>query len=317
MDIARLRGSQVPLVTPFRDGRFDERAFRELVEFQIAEGSHGIGCTGTTGEPTSLTPEEREQVIETAVAAARGRVPVLAGTGSTNFDETIRFTRFAKRVGADAALVIVPYYNRPSQDGLYRHFRAVADDVPDLPLILYNIPGRAAVNLAPATLARLARDCPNIVGVKEANKDFDQVSQDIAWVRKVAGRDFLVYSGIETLCFPMLCLGGAGHVSATGNVLPRQVAELYTLTEAGKWREARDLHYELLEMNEVLFIETNPGPVKTALGLMGKIAPELRLPLAPLGAENESKLRAVMAGYGLLPATELREPELAAAGIED
>ncbi len=299
-DIARLRGSQVPLVTPFRDGRFDERAFRNLVEFQIDSGSHGIGCTGTTGEPTSLTPEEREQVIETAVGAARGRVPVLAGTGSTNFDETIRFTRFAKKVGADAALVIVPYYNRPTQEGLYRHFRAVADDVPDLPIILYNIPGRSAVNLAPDTIARLARDCPNIVGVKEANKDFDQVSQDIDRVKRLTGRDFLVYSGIETLCFPMLCLGGAGHVSATGNVLPRQVAELFNLTEAGRWREARDLHYELLEMNEVLFIETNPGPVKTALGLMGKIDPGLRLPLAPLYPDNERKLREVMARYGLL-----------------
>ncbi|CAA9560738.1 MAG: 4-hydroxy-tetrahydrodipicolinate synthase [uncultured Thermomicrobiales bacterium] len=299
-DIARLRGSQVPLVTPFRAGRFDEAAFRELVEFQIAEGSHGIGCTGTTGEPTSLTPEEREFVIETAVGAARGRVPVLAGTGSTNFDETLRFTRFARQAGADAALVIVPYYNRPSQEGLYRHFRAVADDVPDLPIILYNIPGRSAVNLAPETIARLARDCPNIVGVKEANKDFDQVSQDLDRVKRLAGRgDFLVYSGIETLCFPMLCLGGAGHVSATGNVLPRQVAELFNLTEAGRWREARDLHYELLAMNEVLFIETNPGPVKGALGLMGKIDPELRLPLAPLAPENEAKLRAVLGEYGL------------------
>lgn len=296
MNTARLRGSQVPLVTPFRDGRFDEGAFRDLVEFQIDAGSHGIGCTGTTGEPTSLTPEEREAVIETAVRAARGRVPVLAGTGSTNFDETIRFTRFAARAGADAALVIVPYYNKPSQEGLYRHFRRVADDVPDLPIILYNIPGRSAVNLAPDTIARLARDCRNIVGVKEANVNFDQVSQVLAR----CGRDFLVYSGIETLCFPMLCLGGAGHVSATGNVLPRQVAALFNLTEAGRWREARDLHYQLLEMNEVLFVETNPGPLKTALGLMGQIDPELRLPLAPLAPENESKLRAVMARYGLL-----------------
>ncbi len=317
MDIARLRGSQVPLVTPFRGGRFDEAAFRDLVEFQIAEGSHGIGCTGTTGEPTSLTPEEREGVIETAVAAARGRVPVLAGTGSTNFDETLRFTRFAQRVGADAALVIVPYYNRPTQEGLYRHFRLVADDVPDFPIILYNIPGRSAVNLAPETIARLARDCPNIVGVKEANKDFDQVSQDLDRVRRLAGRDFLVYSGIETLCFPMLCLGGAGHVSATGNVLPRQVAELFNLTEAGRWREARDLHYELLEMNEVLFVETNPGPVKTALGIMGKIDPELRLPLAPLGPENEAKLRAVMAHYGLIAPENMREVATTAAAMHD
>ena len=296
MDITRLRGSQVPLVTPFRDDQFDEAAFRDLIEFQIENGSHGVGCTGTSGEPTSLSPEEREYVIETAVKAARGRVPVLAGTGTNYLAETLRYTRFARKVGADAALVIVPYYNRPTQEGLYRYFRAVADDVPDLPVILYNIPGRAAVNLAPDTIARLARDCPNIIGVKEANTNFNQVSEVIAR----CGRGFYVYSGIETLCYPMLCLGGAGHVSATGNVLPRQVADLYNLTEAGKWEAARDLHYELLAMNEVLFIETNPGPVKTALGLMGKIAPELRLPLAPMYPENEAKLRQVMAQYGLL-----------------
>ncbi len=312
-DIARLRGSQVPLVTPFRDGRFDEAAFRDLIEFQIENGSHGIGCTGTSGEPTSLTAEEREYVIQTAVKAARGRVPVLAGTGSNNFEETLRFTRFARRVGADAALVIVPYYNKPTQEGLYRHFRAVADDVPDLPIILYNIPGRSAVNLAPDTIASLARDCPNVIGVKEANTNFNQVSEVLAR----CGRQFFVYSGIETLCYPMLCLGGAGHVSATGNVLPRQVADLFNLTEAGRWERARDLHFELLEMNEILFIETNPGPVKTALGIMGKIDPELRLPLAPMYAENETKLRQVMSKYGLLPASELREAELSAAGIED
>lgn len=295
MEIARLRGSAVPLVTPFRAGSFDEAAFRDLVEFQIEHGSHGIGCTGTTGEPTSLTAEEREYVIETAVSAARGRVPVFAGTGSNNFAETLRFTKFAQRVGADCALVIVPYYNKPTQQGLYRHFRGIADEVPDLPLILYNIPGRAAVNLAPATIARLARDCRNIVGVKEANTNFTQVSEVLAR----CGRNFLVYSGIEALCFPMLCLGGAGHVSATGNILPREVAELFNLTEAGKWDAARDLHYQLLDMNDVLFIETNPGPVKTALGLMGLIDPELRLPLAPLYPENEAKLRQVLANYGL------------------
>jgi 4-hydroxy-tetrahydrodipicolinate synthase len=312
-DIARLRGSLVPLVTPFRDNRFDETAFRDLVEFQIESGSHGISCTGTSGEPTSLSREEREWVIETAVKAARGRVPVLAGTGSNNYDESLHFTRFARRVGADAALLIVPYYSRPTQEGLYRHFRGIADEVPDLPIILYNIPGRSAVNLNPDTIAWLASDCPNIIGVKEANTNFNQVSEVIAR----CGRGFYVYSGIETLCYPMLCLGGAGHVSATGNVLPRQVAQLFDLTKAGKWLEARDLHYELLAMNEVLFIETNPGPVKTALGLMGKIAPELRLPLAPMYPENETKLRAVMAKYGLLAAAELTTSDLEAVGVED
>lgn len=291
-----LRGAITPLVTPFRDGAVDVAALQRLVEFQIEHGSHGVGVTGTTGEPTSLSAEERELVIETAVWAARGRVPVIAGTGSVNYEETLRFTRFAQEVGAAAALVIVPYYCRPSQAGLYEHFRSVADAVPEMPIILYNIPGRSAVNLEPSTMARLRRDCPNIYGVKEANTNFGQVSQ----VLHQCGRDFAVYSGIEALCYPMLALGGAGHVSATGNVLPRQVADLYNLCEEGRWGEARDLHFALLEMNEVLFIETNPAPVKAALGMMGLISPELRLPLAPISAVSAERLRTVMEQYGLL-----------------
>jgi 4-hydroxy-tetrahydrodipicolinate synthase len=291
-----LRGAITPLVTPFRDGAVDVAALERLVEFQIENGSHGIGVAGTTGEPTSLSAEERQLLIETAVRAARGRVPVLAGTGSVHHEETLRFTRFARQVGAAAALLIVPYYVRPSQAGLYAHFRAVAEAVPDLPVMLYNIPGRSAVNLEPATMAQLRRDCPNIFGVKEANTDFAQISK----VLHACGRDFGVYSGIEALCFPMLALGGAGHVSATGNVLPRQVADLYNLCAEGHWEEARDLHYWLLEINEVLFIETNPAPVKAALGMMGLIAPDLRLPLAPISTASEERLRTVMEKYGLL-----------------
>lgn len=291
-----LRGAITPLVTPFRDGAVDVEALERLVEFQIAHGSHGVGVAGTTGEPTSLTLAERELLIEIAVRAARGRVPVLAGTGSVNHEETLRLTRFAREAGAAAALLIVPYYCRPSQEGLYRHFRSVAEAVPGYPIMLYNIPGRSAVNLEPATMARLRRDCPQIFGVKEANTDFAQISR----VLHSCGRDFGVYSGIEALCFPMLALGGSGHVSATGNVLPRQVAALYDLCAEGRWAEARDLHYWLLEMNEVLFVETNPAPVKAALALMGLIAPELRLPLAPISAANEDRLRAVMGTYGLL-----------------
>jgi 4-hydroxy-tetrahydrodipicolinate synthase len=290
-----LRGSIVPLVTPFRDGEIDDDALRGLVEFQIENGSHGVSVTGTTGEPTSLTPEEREHVIELTVRAVNGRVPVVAGTGSVNHAETLRFTRFAQRAGADAALVIVPYYCKPTQEALYGHFRAVARSV-DFPIILYNIPGRAAANLEPATMARLRRDCPNIIGVKEANPDFLQVSLDLA----ACGRDFNVYSGIETLCYPMLAVGGAGHVSATGNIAPREVARLYDLCEAGEWAEALDLHYRMLELNEALFIETNPVPVKTALGLMGKIQPEVRPPLGPMLRPNRQKLVAVLENYGLI-----------------
>jgi len=291
-----VRGSLVPLVTPFRDGRVDEKALVDLIEWQIESGSHGIGVTGTTGEPAALSIEEREQVIEIAGRAARRRVPVIAGTGSVHAGETLRLTRFARRVGADAALIVVPYYTRPSQDGLYRYFRSIADDV-DMPIILYNIPGRTAVNLEPDTTARLARDCRNILGIKESNKDLEHVCR----VMHRCGRQFLVYSGIELLCFPILALGGAGYVSATGNVMPREVARLYDLTEAGKWEEARDLHYHLLPMNDILFIETNPVPAKTAMGLMGRCSAEVRPPHAPLAPENEARLRQVMATYGLLP----------------
>ena len=294
-DTTRLRGSIVPLVTPFHDGRLDEDALRRLVEFQIRHGSHGISVLGTTGEPTSLTPDERERVMALAVEAAAGRVPVLVGTGSNNHDETLRYTRLAERLGADALLLIVPYYNKPSQRGLYEHFRRVAEAT-SLPVVLYNIPGRSAVNLEPDTIAQLHAACENIVGVKEANTNLDQVSRVLAR----CGRDFLVYSGIETLCFPMLALGGAGHVSATGNVAPERVARLYDLCAAGRWDEARDLHYELLELNEVLFLETNPGPVKAALGMMGLIDPEVRLPLAPVSEATAQRVRAALDRLGLL-----------------
>lgn len=292
-----MRGSLVPLVTPFRRGQVDDARLRDLIDWQIEQGSHGLVIGGTTGEPSALSLEEREHLIDTAVKHVRRRVPVLAGTGTNNHAETLRLTQFARRASVDAALVVVPYYVRPTQEGLYRHFRAIADHV-DIPIVIYNIPGRTAANIEPATIARLARDCRNIVGVKEANKDFEHVNR----VLHLCGRGFLVYSGIELLCFPMLAIGGAGHVSATGNVLPREVAGLYDLVQAGRWEEARQLHYHLLPMNEALFLETNPVPVKTALGLMGRIDPEVRLPLAPMSPENAARLRQVMAGYGLLPA---------------
>lgn len=291
-----MKGSLVPLVTPFQRGQVDEPRFLALIEWQIDSGSHGLVITGTTGEPSALLLEEREHVLETAVRAARRRIPVIAATGTNNHAETLRLTRTAKKLGADAALVVVPYYIRPSQEGLYRYFRSIADEV-DLPIMIYNIPGRTAVNLEPPTIARLARDCRNIIGVKEANKDFEHINR----VLHLCGRGFLVYSGIELLCFPMLAIGGAGHVSATANVLPREVAQLYDLAAAGRWEAARELHYHLLPMNDALFLETNPVPVKTALGLMGKIDPEVRLPLSPMSAENVERLRQVMVGYGLLP----------------
>jgi len=294
--VSAMRGSLVPVVTPFRKGQLDDSRFVDLIEWQIDSGSHGVVVAGTTGEPSALTLEEREHLIELAVRTVRRRVPVIAGTGTTNHAETLRLTQFAKRIAADAALVVVPYYSRPTQEGLYRHFRSIADAV-DLPVFIYNIPGRTAVNLEPQTIARLARDCRNIIGVKEANKDFEHVNRVI----HLCGRNFLVYSGIELLCFPILAIGGAGHVSATANILPREVARLYDLAAGGQWDAARDLHYHLLPMNEALFVETNPVPVKTALGLMGKIDPEVRLPLAPMSPDHVEGLKQVMASYGLVP----------------
>jgi 4-hydroxy-tetrahydrodipicolinate synthase len=292
-------GSLVPLVTPFRGGQLDEDAFRALIEWHVASGTHGVVITGTTGEPSSLSFDERARIIELAIEASNGRIPVLAGTGSVNHAESLALTRRAEQAGADAIVLIIPYYVRPSQAGLYGHFRALAEST-RLPVMLYNIPGRAAANLEPDTIVRLARDCPNIIGVKESNKDFEHVARVFHRARQL-DRPFHVYSGIELLCFPVLALGGSGMVSATGNVMPREVAELYNLCRDGKWDEARELHYYLTPLNDALFLESNPAPAKTALGWMGKIDPELRLPLAPLSETNQAKLRETLASYNLLP----------------
>jgi 4-hydroxy-tetrahydrodipicolinate synthase len=297
MDLERLKGSIVPLVTPFNeDDELDEKTTRSLIDWQIEKGSHGISVAGTTGEPSALTLEEREELFSFTVSTVRGRVPVIAGTGTNNLKETLRLTKTAEKLAVDAALVIVPYYNKPSQDGLYDYFKRVAQST-DLPIIVYNIPGRTATNMEPSTLKRLKQACRNIVGVKEANKDFEQVSR----VLSECGMDFLVYSGIESLCFPMLAVGGSGHISATANVLPKEVAELYNLFVRGKWEESREMHYKLLPINEALFWETNPIPLKTAMGIIGKIHPRLRPPLVPLSQEKTKKLAEVLKQYKLLP----------------
>jgi 4-hydroxy-tetrahydrodipicolinate synthase len=294
------RGSLVPLVTPFHHGKIDESAFRRLIEWHIESGSHGITITGTTGEPAALSQDERKQIIQLAVEASDGRIPVMAGTGSVHHADTLELTAFAERIGADAAVAIVPYYVKPSQEGLYLHFKAVAEST-SLPVMLYNIPGRGGANLEPATTLRLAQDCPNIIGVKESNKDFEHVARVFHQTRDL-GRDFGIYSGIELLTFPILALGGAGMVSATGNVMPKETAELFNLCEAGKWDEAKELHYELTPINDAMFYETNPVPAKAALGLMGMIDPEVRLPLAPLSDANHRKLVECLESYRLLPA---------------
>jgi 4-hydroxy-tetrahydrodipicolinate synthase len=285
----------VPLITPFtKNDEFDETTFRKLVDWQIESGSHGISVEGTTGEPSALSMEEREEIYSVTVSAVRGRVPIIAGTGTNNLKETLRLTKKAEELRIDAALVIVPYYNRPSQEGLFDYFSRVAEST-SLPIIIYNIPGRTATNMEPFTMKKLRSKCKNIVGVKEANRDFDQVSKILSEV----GRDFLVYSGIESLCYPMLMLGGAGHVSATANLLPKEVADLYNLVAKDEWRKALDLHYKLLPINEALFWDTNPVPLKAALGMIGKINPRLRPPLVSLSEEKRAKLKEVMKQYNL------------------
>ncbi|KOO46080.1 2,4-dihydroxyhept-2-ene-1,7-dioic acid aldolase [Priestia koreensis] len=293
----KLRGSIAPVITPFNDDySIDFPSFEKLINWHIEKGTHAISVTGTTGEPSSLTVEERVQVMQAASKAINGRVPFVPGTGSTNHDETLYLTKKAEEMGADAALVIVPYYNKPSQHALYKHFKAVADSV-SIPIIVYNIPGRTATNLQPETLAKLSQDCPNIIGVKESNKDFEHVNR----VLLHCGRDFLLYSGIELLCYPMLAIGGAGHISATANILPNKVAEIYDAWNEGDVKRAQDLHFDLMELNDVLFKDTNPAPLKAAMGMMGSIKPVLRLPMDLPTQALQDEIRHVLSKYVTLP----------------
>lgn len=290
---SRLHGSIAPVVTPFdREGNVDEHALESLIDWHVKSGTHGISVTGTTGEPSSLTTEERVRVMEIAKNAVDGRVPFVPGTGSTNHDETVYLTKKAQQLGADAALVIVPYYNKPSQQALYEHFKTVADSV-EIPIIIYNIPGRTAVNMEVETMAKLREDCPNIIGVKESNKDFEHVNRVLLY----CGRDFLLFSGIELLCYPMLAIGGAGYISATANVVPNLVAELYDAWASGNVKRAQNLHFQLMPLNDVLFKETNPGPLKAALALLGKIEPVIRLPLTLPGPALQQEIESVLTRY--------------------
>lgn len=291
-------GAMVAIVTPFRNGELDEPAFRELIEFQIANGTRAIVPCGTTGESATLSIAEHERLIEITVEQTGGRVPVIAGTGSNNTREAINLTRHAKKSGADAVLMISPYYNKPTQEGLYLHFEAVAKAV-DIPIIVYNIPGRTAVNIEPATLARLSR-IDNIVGVKEASGSMKQITDIIA----LCGDDFTVLSGEDFLTFPLMCVGGKGVISVVSNVDPRGMADLCDLYLDGKIDEARKLYYKLLPLCHGLFIETNPAPIKAALAMTGHIrSEEVRLPLAPMTEANRERLRKILEARGLLSAS--------------
>jgi 4-hydroxy-tetrahydrodipicolinate synthase len=284
----------VAVVTPFKDGRVDEAKVRELVEFHIKNGTDVLVPCGTTGESPTLSHDEHRRVIELAIQTANKRIPVVAGTGSNSTAEAIDLTRFAKNAGADGALVVLPYYNKPTQQGLIAHCRAIADAV-ELPLILYNIPGRTGINMLPETLAVLA-DHPNIVGMKEATGNLEQMTHDIV----LCGAKLSFLSGDDTLTLPLMAVGGKGVISVVANIVPRDVADLTRAFLSGDWKRARELHLKLFPLCQAMFCETNPIPVKTAMALMGMIGGELRMPLCPMSEANLSKLKAAMRAYGLI-----------------
>lgn len=304
--MSEFKGSIVPLVTPFKNGQIDEAAMERLIERQIAAGSHGLSVGGTTGEPGTLSLEERKYLIELAVKLIKGRVPLLAGTGTLRLDETLEITRFAQKVGAAGALVITPYYIKPNQEGLYRFFGQVAQAVPDFPIVLYNIPGRAGVEIKVETAARLRRDFPNIIGLKHSSKDVEYVSE----LLRTAGRDFRVFCGLEALTFPMMCVGAVGTIAATANWLPQETAQMCQLTLEGKYQEALELHYYGLEANDAIFWDTNPIPLKTVLSWMGLLEKEWRAPLGPTTPEIEARMRRMAESYGLIPKKEPHPPVL-------
>ena len=288
------RGAIVAIVTPFKKGKVDEAALRKLVEFQIKNGTDGIVPCGTTGESSTLSHEEHDRVIEIVIDAVNKRVPVIAGTGSNSTAEAIRLTRHAHEAGADGALMVAPYYNRPTQEGLYQHYKAVADAV-RIPIIIYNIPGRTGVNINADTLARLAK-VKNIVGVKEASGSIKQMSDVI----RLCGPDFDVLSGDDLFTLPLMAMGGKGVISVISNVAPADMAAMVDAFDAGDLEKARALHHKMAPLIDSLFIETNPTPVKAALAMMKKISYEVRLPLYRMSDGNYEKLKKVMIGYGLI-----------------
>ena len=292
---AKFQGSFVALVTPFRNGDVDEPKLRELVEFHVTHGTDGIIPCGTTGESPTLSHDEHRRVVEVVIETARGRIKVIPGTGSNATAVAVELTRHAERAGAVGALVVNPYYNKPTQEGLYRHFRAVAEAVA-IPILVYNIQSRTAVNVETATLERLVRDAKNVAGVKEASGSLDQMSQVIA----ACGPDFSVLSGDDNVTLPLLAIGGHGVVSVIANILPRETAEMVHAALDGDWKRARDLHYRLFPLARAAFLETNPIPIKEAMGMAGMIEPEFRLPMCRMSDANRERLRAVLTQYALV-----------------
>ena len=289
------KGSLVALITPMRaDGAMDEKAYEEFVEWQIGEGSHAVVPVGTTGESPTLSHAEHKRAVDIAIGVAKGRVPVIAGTGSNSTAEAIELTRHAKEAGADAALVVTPYYNKPTQEGLYLHFKAIADSV-DLPILIYNIPGRAVVDMSVETMARLAKHA-NIVGVKDATANLARPLH----TRRACGAEFCQLSGEDHTVVAFLAAGGDGCISVTANEAPRLCSEMHVAWQQGRVKEAIGMQDRLLPLHDALFAETSPGPVKFAASLLGRSSEFCRLPLAPLAEPTRAKVRAAMTEVGLL-----------------
>lgn len=287
-------GSMVALVTPFRDGKVDWNSLEGLVEFHLQNGTHGIVPCGTTGESATLSHDEHDDVIKAVIKAVNKKVPVIAGTGSNSTDEAVRLTKEAEKSGADGALMISPYYNRPTQDGIYQHYKKVASEV-GIPLIIYNIPGRTGSKIEPETLARLA-EIKNVAGVKEATGSVDQAIDVI----RLCGDRLAVYSGEDSLTYSLMALGGKGVISTVANIAPKEMAGLAEACLKGDWEKGRALQFKLVPLIRSVFIETNPIPIKTALALMGKCSGDLRLPMTPMSEGNLKKLKQAVADFGLI-----------------
>jgi 4-hydroxy-tetrahydrodipicolinate synthase len=294
LDLARLHGSIPALITPFRDGRVDIKAFESFVDWQISEGSHCLVPCGTTGESPTLSEQEFAAVVGAAVKVAKGRVPVIAGTGSNSTLHAIELTQLAQKLGADAALVVAPYYNKPTQDGLYLHFEAIAKAT-RLPILLYNVPPRTVADIMPDTMARLAK-IPNIVGVKDATANLARATQQ----RLLCGQKFIQISGEDGTALGFNAHGGVGAISVTANVAPRLCSAFQVACAKGDYATARELHDKLMPLHDTLFCETSPVPVKYAVSLLGKCDEACRLPLAPLSETSKAKVRAAMTKVGLL-----------------
>jgi len=294
------KGSIVAIVTPFSASGgnnlvVDEGKLKELVEFQIKNGISGIVPCGTTGESPTLSTQEHERVIEIVIEVAKKRVPVIAGTGSNSTQEAIELSIHAQRAGADGLLLVSPYYNKPTQEGLYLHFKAIAKKV-KIPIVLYNIASRTGINIEPETIVRLSRDCKNIIGVKEASGSLDQMSR----IKALCGKDFDLISGDDALTLPLLAIGGVGVISVVANIVPQDVTGMIEAFSKGDIKKAQALNYKLLPLIKAMFIETNPIPIKTAMGSIGMCEPDLRLPLCAMSAQNLEKLKSALKDYGLL-----------------